>query len=171
MESTVRDEPQVLPEINMNRIRFYYLKSEIRRQLDALLQELLKGRSEQDFQGEINRLLPIEAKQDKSVKRRVEGMFYISERLWAIGLDMGKKAYGDAFSRQDLWRSTHNLPMSHYRYLTGSREPVPVLITRDDAIEDPSTGLAKLGRDIEALLDFIRDMQDKLKGLTDQTSP
>ena len=164
MESTIRDEPQSLPGINMNRIRLYYLKSETRRQLDALLQNLLKERSDQDFRAEIDRLLPIEAKQSKSVKRRVEGMFYVSERLWAIGLELGKKAYGEAFSRQDLWRSTHDLPMSHYRYLTGSREPVPVLITRDDALEDPSTGLAKLGQDIEAILGFIRDTREKLEG-------
>ena len=164
MESTSRDEPQSLPGINMNRIRLYYLKLETRRRLDALLQSFLKGRSDQDFRGEIDRLLSIEAKQSQSVKRRVEGMFYVSERLWAIGLELGKKAYGEAFSRQDLWRSTHDLPMSHYRYLTGSREPVPVLITRDDALEDPSTGLAKLDQDIEAILGFIRDTREKLEG-------
>jgi len=45
--------------------------------------------------------------------------------------------------------------MSQYHYLTGSREPMNVLLTRDDALQDPSTAFVKLKHDIETWSEFI----------------
>ena len=98
----------------------------------------------------------MEKQSGRSHRRRVEGMIYCSEHLWSLAMESGKGAYGADFSRQDLIRLTGSRPMSHYRYLTGSREPMEVLLTRDDALEDSGTALVKFRDDIEALIDFIK---------------
>lgn len=168
MEVNIHNERRSLPGTNMKRIRFYYLNSEVKHQLEDVLQDFINGQPPQDLLSELNRMLPIKVEDKNSMRQRIEGMIYISERLWSIALEIGKQVYGKKFSRQELWRFTLNLPMSHYRYLTGSREPMPVLLTRDDALEDPSTAIVKLGRDIEALMGFILHTQDRIKGASEE---
>jgi hypothetical protein len=138
------------------RLNFYYLPSEAREKLDKALDVFPKRGTSDTLLAELETLLPMEAQSGRSHRRRVEGMIYCSERLWSMAMDVGKKEYGADFSRQDLIRLTRSRPMSHYRYLTGSREPMEVLLTRDDALEDPGTALVKFRGDIEALIDFIK---------------
>jgi hypothetical protein len=142
----------------MKRLRFYYLDTETRGKLEALLQTLLAHSATADLMNQFKKLLPIQKRDNTSLRRHVEGLFYLSERLWNIAVEKGKQAYGDDFTRENLLRITKTLPMSHYRYLTGSREPADVLLTRDDALQDPPTALIKLTADINSLLDFIQSL-------------
>ena len=139
----------------MKRLKYYYLDSDSRRRIDDLLENFLKQGSTLHLMERLKELLPIEKWKPNSLRKHVEGMYYLSERLWTLALDAGKKAYGNDFSRENLLRVTRTLPMSQYRYLTGSREPMNVLLTRDDALQDPSTAFVKLKHDIETWSEFI----------------
>ena len=156
MEANVTTQTRTLPRpVVMKRMRFYYVNAEERSRLEALIQRMLKN-SSVDLLAEVKSLLPIEKRNNTSVRKYVEGLFYVAERLWTIGVEKGKEAYGPDFSRENLLRITKTLPMSHYRYLTGSREPMNVLLTRDDALQDPPTAIVKLTNDIASLLEFIQ---------------
>ncbi len=142
----------------MKRLRFYYLDTETRGKLEGLLQSSLADSTTADLLNQFKQLLPIQKWDSTSLRRHVEGLFYLSERLWNIAVEKGKQAYGDDFSRENLLRITKTLPMSHYHYLTGSREPADVLLTRDDALQDPPTALVKLTADINSLVEFIQSL-------------
>lgn len=139
----------------MKRLRFYYIDKEIIAKLDGILDEFTAGRTNNVME-QLKQTLPIEKWNDKSLRRYVEGMFYLAEQLWTYALDQGKKTGGDEFSRENLLRITKTMPMSHYSYLVGSREPANVLLTRDDSLQDPPTAMVKLQHDIESLSDFIK---------------
>ena len=148
---------KVTPWNFMNRLRFYYLDSKSRDLLEEKLQSFLDGELSESLTEEIKHTLPFEKRDLSTVRRRVEGMIYLTERLWMMALEVGKNAYGSDFSRQNLVGITRALPMSHYHYFTGSREPMNVLITRDDALQDPSAAIVKFKRDIESLAEFIQN--------------
>lgn len=141
-------------------MRFYYIDNQIIAKLDGILEEFTAGQTN-DVMGQLKQTLPIEKWNEKSLRKHVEGMFYLSEKLWTIALDLGKKTWGDEFSRENLQRITKPMPMSHYGYLVGSREPATVLLTRDDALQDPATAMVKLSHDIESLSDFILSTKTK----------
>ncbi|TKJ36839.1 hypothetical protein CEE37_14740 [candidate division LCP-89 bacterium B3_LCP] len=141
----------------MKRARFYYLKSDTRDKLDQVLTEYLNKESPNDFMGTMGKTLPVEKLNPGTLRVRVEGMHYLAERLWSIGLATGKQKYGEDFSRENFLQITKTMPMSHYHYLNGSREPMEVLLTRDDVLQDPSTAMVKLETDIRTRLAFIQD--------------
>jgi hypothetical protein len=144
----------------MKRMRFYYLDTQVLGKLDQVLGEFTAGHAD-DVMKALNQTLPIVKWNDKSLRRHVEGMFYLSEKLWTFALELGKKTWGAEFSRENLLRITKTMPMSHYSYLVGSREPATVLLTRDDILQDPATAMVKLQHDIKSLSDFILSTRTK----------
>lgn len=158
MEANLTTQPKSSPgPVVMKRMRFYYLDTKTRSRLEELLQKGLKNSAAAHLLENFKKLVPIEKWNNVSLRRHVEGLFYLSERLWDLAVQRGKEVYGDDFNRENLLRITKTLPMSYYRYLTGSREPADVLLTRDDALQDPATSMVKLTRDIEALTEFIQN--------------
>ncbi|MBM3327178.1 MAG: hypothetical protein FJY65_09450 [Calditrichaeota bacterium] len=125
-----------------------YLTTEVVGQIAALIDNYIAGsgvKTQDDLFEKITDLLPIEKLNQDTVRRRVEGYYYASELLWQKALQGGK------FSRQDLVRKAGLKPLSHYHYLTGSREPRNIVLTRDDYLNDPTTALVKLRDDILAI--------------------
>lgn len=144
----------------MKRIRLFYLKSESKNSLDGILDKFVDQPLPQRLWQDLLDALPVEKWDSITVKQRVEGLVYIAEELWSLALKLGKKSYGQDFSRRELLHDLRSMPMSHYRYVTGSREPKIALLTRDDALQDPSTSLVKLQRDIETLAEFVRQLPE-----------
>ena len=157
MEANPSIEPTSPPRtiLSFKRMRFYYIDKQTLAKLDGILDEFIAGDSS-NVMDPLNQALPIQKWDEKSLRGHVEGMFYLSDKLWTHALDLGRATRGDDFSRENLLRATRTMPMSHYRYLLGSREPANVLLTRDDALQDPATAMVKLQRDIESLSDFIQ---------------
>jgi len=94
---------------------------------------------------EVTELLPILRTDITTVRRRVEGFHYTTEILWKTAFDM---KIGE---RPEIVKRAKLKPLSHYHYLTGSREPIGNVLTRADYLNDPSTALVKLRDDILGL--------------------
>ncbi|MFN3822278.1 MAG: hypothetical protein ACK4OO_08090, partial [bacterium] len=113
----------------MRRVELRYLSQESLEKINNLIEHYTqtKGKqgAEQLFEA-ITELLPIEKLNPDTVRRRVEGYYFASEELWRKALASGK------FNRQDLIRKAGLKPLSHYHYLTGSREPKAYVLTRSD---------------------------------------
>jgi hypothetical protein len=151
-----------LRESKMDRIKFYYLDSLAREQLNDAIDAFTEDRSVQRLWGAFEDALPATKLKMRSVKKRVEGMAYLIDKLWNLALEVGRNNFGAEFSRIELIRTTQSRPMSHYHYTAGSREPNDVLLTRDDALQDPTTAMVKLKEDIDHLLDFITKAPSEL---------
>ena len=158
--------PNIVPQtslgiIVMNRMRLYYLHPEAILKLDDVIEKFVHKPEDHNLLEDLGKILPIEKRNPVSFKQRVEAMFYVSEKLWSVALEKGKKTWGEDFSRDNLLRITKTMPMSHYSYLVGSREPANVLLTRNDILQDPVVAMVKLQHDIESLSDFLRNSQVK----------
>ncbi len=153
-------QPRELTAIK--RMRFYYLEKDTAKRLDSILQDFTDTPLNYDLLGQLREVVPISKRDHSSVKQHVEGMFYVSEKLWNIALETGRNTWGEKFSRENLRRMTKSIPMSHYCYLVGSREAPNVLLTRNDALQDPGTAMVKLEHDISSLVDFIVNSQIKV---------
>jgi len=100
----------------------------------------------------VTELLPIKKLEFDTVRRRIEGYFYASERIWGLALATGRA------SRQEVVKKAQLKPLSHYHYLTGSLEPSNIVQTRDDLLNDPSTALVKLRDDIISLARILPEL-------------
>ncbi len=133
----------------MPRSELYYLDKKSSEQIDNLVKRIA---SEDDklkpnsLLKEVTELLPIQKTDITTVRRRVEGFHYTTEMLWEAALEL--KIVG---GRSDIVRLAKLKPLSHYHYLTGSREPVSNVLTRADYLNDPATALVKLRDDILGL--------------------
>lgn len=139
----------------MSRVELRYLTQDVLTKIIALIEEYAqsqgKGGPEKLFD-QITDLLPIEKLNPDTVRRRVEGYYFASEELWKRALESKK------FNRQDLIRKAGLKPLSHYHYLTGSREPVAYVLTRSDYLNDPTTALVKLRDDILGLARILPEI-------------
>ncbi|MCX6640360.1 MAG: hypothetical protein NTW14_07760 [bacterium] len=142
----------------MNRIRYYYLDSLGKEQLEDAIAAFLEDKSPQTLWQAFEEALPMAKLKARSTKKRVEGMIYLCERLWPLAIELGQKVHGAEFSRHDLIHSTQSKPMSYYHYTAGSREPNYILMTRDDALQDPTTAIVKLKQDVDHLVNFIHEL-------------
>jgi len=115
--------------------------TKISTQLDSFVAAAGKEKPEAFFD-KIVALLPIERMDADTVRRRVEGLYYTSELIFKRLLAGGK------MTRPDIVREAGLKPLSHFHYLTGSREPKNIVLTRDDYLNDPTTALVKLKDDI-----------------------
>jgi hypothetical protein len=165
MEINLRDTYTTVSRAVMMRRRFYYLDSETRRELDAVLEGYIKNPAGDSLWTALCSKLPLEKKKSTSYKTRVEGLSYAAESLWDTALARGKLAYGENFGRQELSRAVGSRPISYYHYLIGSREPRTILNTRRDALEDLDTAMLKLKDDIMSLADFIRRLPSDITGI------
>lgn len=166
MEIHLRNIQQTVSRAVMMRRRFYYLDSETRKELDAVLESYRRDSTGDALWTALCNKLPVEKKRNTSYKIRVEGLSYVAESLWEMALAQGKQAYGENFSRQDLAKAVGSRPISYYHYLIGSREPWTVLNTRRDALEDLDTAMLKLKDDIHALVEYIRRLPSDFPGMT-----
>ncbi len=165
MEINLRNIQTAVSRAVMMRRRFYYLDSETRKELDAVLESYIKSPAGDALWMALCNKLPVEKKRSTSYKVRVEGLSYAAEALWDAALARGKQAYGENFSRQELSKAVGFRPISYYHYLSGSREPWTILNTRRDALEDLDTAMLKLKDDILSLVDFIRRLPSGLTGM------
>jgi hypothetical protein len=125
-----------------------YLEPDLARKIDALIDQYAarEGSLTPDiFLDRITDLLPIQKMDFDTVRRRVEGYHYTTERFWSLILSTGRVTRPDVVKRAQL------KSLSQYHYLTGSREPANLMLTRDDLLNDPSTALVKLRDDILGL--------------------
>jgi hypothetical protein len=134
---------------------YFYLGAGIRQAIEETLERYLHRTLEGNLWARLCAELPLDRGRPESLSRRVEGLNYAAETLWNMAVESGKKAFGQNFDRERLRRTTGILPIGHYHYLRGSREPWGQVLTRRDALHDPQTALLKLRRDIESLGDFI----------------
>lgn len=138
--------------------KFYYLEAQARQRVEEIVQLLSARGSKLKGWEALCEALPLERGLPQSLSRRVEGLDLAAEKLWALAVEGGRKAFGPGFDRESLRRAAGILPISHYHYLSGSREPHELVQTRRDALNDPTTALVKLRRDIEALTEFIQHL-------------
>lgn len=132
----------------MPRMELLYLDHDDADTIEKLSIEFAEGVTNithEEFIRKITSLLPITKTDISTVRRRVEGYYYATEVLWKEALKM------KIGSRQDIVRLAKLKPLSHYHYLTGSREPHGNVMTRADYLNDPSTALVKLRDDITGL--------------------
>ncbi len=136
----------------MREYELRYLRGEvvtkISSQLDSFVTAAGKERPETFFD-KVVLLLPIERMDIDTVRRRVEGLYYTSELIFKKLLAGGK------MTRNDIVREAGLKPLSHFHYLTGSREPKNIVLTRDDYLNDPSTALIKLKDDILSVSELL----------------
>jgi len=129
----------------MREYELRYLSNEAVDQIGKLLDsfDVVGGKQTvEEFFDKVVAVLPIERMNADTVRRRVEGLYYTSELIFKRLLAGGK------LTRNDIVRAAGLKPLSHYHYLTGSREPRNIVLTRDDYLNDPSTALVKLKDDI-----------------------
>lgn len=132
----------------MREYELRYLTNEVVGQIGALLDAYHAAAGSQkpeQLYDKIIALLPIEKMNADTVRRRVEGLYCASELLFKRLLS------GAKMTRNEIVREAELKPLSHFHYLTGSREPRNIVLTRDDYLNDPSTALVKLQDDIIAL--------------------
>jgi hypothetical protein len=153
----------------MNR-KFYYLDAQTRHQLDGVLRGDLAQFTPADLWKQLCAALPLQRLHPETLRRRVEGMAYAADWLWQAALLKGKEAFGQEFDRENLLKSIRPVPISHYHYILGSREPRDLLRSRRDGLHDPQIALAKLQHDIEALADFMGKSKGALTGLSGDDS-
>ena len=171
MEINLRKIHSTVSRAVMMRRRFYYLDSETRKELDAVLESYLKGSTGDSLWAALCRTLPVEQKRSTSYNIRVEGLSYAAESLWDAALARGKQVFGENFGRQELSQAVGSRPISYYHYLIESREPWTILNTRRDALEDLDTAMLKLKDDILSLVDFIRRLPSDLTGIIGSAKP
>ncbi|MBM3330211.1 MAG: hypothetical protein FJY67_12225 [Calditrichaeota bacterium] len=139
----------------MRDYEFRYLTGDMVNQINTLIETYTAGsgsRNADELFDKFTVLLPIEKLNQDTVRRRVEGLYYASELLWQKALQSGKE------SRNDIVRRAGLKPLSHYHYMTGSREPRNIVLTRDDYLNDPATALVKLRDDILGIAGIIPSM-------------
>ncbi len=132
----------------MPRSELYYLDQESAEKIKKLVERVASKEDKlkpDTLLKELTELLPIQKTDITTVRRRVEGFHYTTEILWKAALDM---KIGE---RSEIVRMAKLKPLSHYHYLTGSREPVGNVLTRADYLNDPATALVKLRDDIHGL--------------------
>lgn len=131
----------------MPRFELYYLERKVAEIIDNKVKEFAQDESSvpEDLLSDLIAMLPIKRTDLSSVRRRVEGFYYTTEILWheALRLNNG--------NRQEVVKLANLKPLSHYHYLTGSREPFGNVLTRADFLNDPATALVKLRDDINGL--------------------
>jgi hypothetical protein len=132
----------------MREYELRYLTSEVASQIAAVVDKYAAASGKEkpsDMYDRVIDKLPIEKMNADTVRRRVEGLYYTSELLFKRLLAGGK------MNRNDIVRAAELKPLSHYHYMTGSRESRNNVLTRDDYLNDPSTALVKLKDDIVGL--------------------
>lgn len=140
----------------MPRTELYYLDKKTAEQIDALVKRFASGEeglTPEVMLKQLTEMLPFQKSDITTVRRRVEGFYVTTEILWQEAL----KLHTD---RPAIVRMAELKPLSHYHYLTGSREPVGNVLTRADYLNDPPTALVKLKDDILG----IASVFSKLKG-------
>ncbi len=129
----------------MREYELRYLRGEVVNKISSLVDGFVSAAGKEKtevFFDKVVVLLPIEKMDADTVRRRVEGLYYTSELIFKRLLAGGK------MTRNDIVRAAGLKPLSHFHYLTGSREPKNIVLTRDDYLNDPSTALVKLKDDI-----------------------
>jgi len=129
----------------MREYELRYLRGEVVNKISGLLDSFIAAGGKEKpeaFFNKVVEVLPIEKMDPDTVRRRVEGLYYTSELIFKKLLAGGK------MTRNDIVRAAGLKPLSHFHYLTGSREPKNIVLTRDDYLNDPSTALIKLKDDI-----------------------
>ncbi len=129
----------------MREYELRYLRVEVVNKISGLLDNFVAAsgtEKPEEFFDKVVVVLPIEKMDSDTVRRRVEGLYYASELIFKRLLAGGK------MTRSDIVRAAGLKPLSHFHYLTGSREPKNIVLTRDDYLNDPSTALVKLKDDI-----------------------
>ena len=145
----------------MPRFELYYLEKKSAESIEKIVQQFASDGNKltpEELVDKITLELPIQRSDLSSVRRRVEGFYYTTEILWHEALK-----YKD--DRPEVVRIAKLKPLSHYHYLTGSREPITNVMTRADYLNDPTTALVKLRDDIiglaTALPKIIADTESK----------
>ena len=131
----------------MPRFELYYLDKNAAENIEKIVQEFAgntKNMSGENLVEKVTTELPIQRSDLTSVRRRVEGFYFTTEILW-------REALKHNDSRPAVVKIAELKPLSHYHYLTGSREPITNVMTRADYLNDPTTALVKLRDDILGL--------------------
>ena len=142
----------------MREMELRYLSNDVAERIEQMVEDVVTGRSTdtiQNFVDKITELLPINKLQSDTVRRRVEGYYLTTEMLWQKARDLSKG------TRSDVVRMANLKPLSHYHYMTGSREPHNIVMTRDDYMNDPPTAMVKLRDDIYNLAGIFPELRKK----------
>ncbi len=138
---------------------FHYLDKEAVTKLDEVSRAFLTSSdSLEGFIAKIKELLPVHKTDQTTWKTRVEGFYEVSEILFQAVLEKGVAKFGEDWNRQRVVVEAKMRPFSYYHWITGSREPVANVLTRDDYLNDATTALVKLEDDIIALAKLYRGL-------------
>lgn len=131
----------------MPRFELNYLDKKSAETIEKIVQQYAndpKKMTADELVDKVTNELPIKKTDLTSVRRRVEGYYFTTEILWLEALKYKE-------DRTAVVRIAKLKPLSHYHYLTGSREPITNVMTRADYLNDPTTALVKLRDDIISL--------------------
>ena len=137
----------------MRELDLRYLDKKVAQSIKEIIEDYIGGKAGIDSEKlihQIHNLTPIQKTDPNSVRCQVEGLYVASELLWHTALNEMKDK-----SRQDLVKLAKLKTLSHYHYLTGSRENLRNVLTRDDYLTDPPTALVKLRDDIIGLAKIV----------------
>lgn len=138
---------------------FHFIDKDTISKLDELSSSFCdNGQNVEDFLAKLKELLPVHKTDQTTWKARVEGFYEVSEQLFHQVLEKGTAKFGEEWNRQRIVVEAKMRPFSYYHWITGSREPVTNVLTRDDYLNDPTTALVKLEDDIVALGKLFRDL-------------
>ncbi len=136
----------------MREMELRYLAKDVAERINQMVNQITTGEEEitaDNLIDKVTELLPIQKLQSETVRRRVEGFHFTAELLWQKAIEITKS------TRAEVVRIAKLKPLSHYHYLTGSREPRDNVLTRDDFLNDPATAMVKLREDIISLAKVI----------------
>jgi len=131
----------------MPRFELYYIDKKSAENIEKIVHQFVSENnklSPEELVDTIIAELPIQRSDLTSVRRRVEGFYFTTEILWNEALKIND-------NRPAVVKIAKLKPLSHYHYITGSREPNTNVMTRADYFNDPTTALVKLRDDIIGL--------------------
>ncbi len=141
---------------------FRYLPSDIAEKVAGVIDQFVSGQlaiSKDELFEKLTSILIVNKMKRETVYSRLEGYYHASDLLFT------KVAENTGLTRQDIVSRANLRPLSHYHYMTGSREPSGIVLKRQDLFNDPATAMTKLKDDILGLAGILSDEIQGLAGL------
>ncbi len=143
---------------------YHFVGTDTLREIEGVTDQFgCNEQSPQQMFTKLEEILPVEKTNPSTWKARVEGFYHVSDNFFNNVLTIGQARYGEDWNRSKVIQEAKLFPFSHYHWLTGSREPIANMLTRDDYLNDPCTALIKLEDDILSLGGLLKKVDRRAK--------
>ncbi|MBD3167732.1 hypothetical protein GF324_14115 [bacterium] len=150
----------------MARIQYHFMSEEDFGKLEEFHKSFIASDlTPENYVVKLREMFTLDKAEPATWKRRVEALYTASEMLFHDVLEEGRTWQGTVWNRGRVVIEARLMPLSHYHWTTGSREPTANLLTRDDYLNDPATALIKLEFDIISMGKLLRRLQNRDESL------